>query len=500
MAEIIILRAGVEVSRARLSDAPARVGRDSANEIVVDDPRASRNHAVIVFQNGFYVLKDQGSTHGVILGDERVAQRSLRDGDALRIGDWSLVFVERDGAPAPSGGSDQAGTRRLEALFEITVALQTQADFGAVVDGLMLKALNIMGAERGFLMLRSPGSDDLRLFAARDTKGPVSGMDAESVSRSLMQTVLKTGRAVLVENALADAQWQTDSMVHNRIHSALCVPLTSRDEVGGVIYVDHRSRARAFSEKDLEFFSTFALIAKAAMDSNRAYWDLVDGLFQASDDFIAVCGEDGLIARANRGAAALLGIDAAALASRPFDGLFPAQERERAEALRVSIRDSRSVCGVDFTLERPGGARIPLNISGFSLRDSRGRPAGTCLIGRDLSEHAALVRQLTEANARLRELHEMKMELVGGLANEFKDALSLIVGYAGIMRDLKGGSPEDRQRLSIILSAGQKLIALIAEVVDLTRIETGTTGLQVSPVDVREFRLMTGYCGLPSTA
>jgi len=380
-------------------------------------------------------------------------------------------------------GTGLESSRRLSALFELSLTLETTADFSGILDQLLAKAIGIMSAERGFIMLADPGSRNLKVHVARDRGGPISDLESESVSRSLMTQVLDSGKPVLVANAQS-AEWGTKSMLANQIHSALCVPLKSHDDVTGVIYVDHRSRDSAFTEQDLAFFTTFAILAKAAIDSSRAYWELVDSIFKASDDFIVVCGTDGRIKQANRGAANLLGLNAAEIASRSFESLFNEPYREKAAALCATALRTGLASETDIELSGRGGRPVPMSISGFSLRDRAGGSAGICLIGRDLSEVKALIRQLEEANSKLQELNDMKSELVGMIAHEFKNALAVISGYADIMIHHPGRSPKDVENLGFIMQGVERLIRLISELLDLTRIETGKIGLRPSVFNV----------------
>jgi DNA-binding SARP family transcriptional activator len=70
-----------------------RIGRMPGSAIVLDDPKASRNHAVVAASATGYVITDLHSTNGTRLGGEVVAgTRRLRDGDVIEIGSRRLVF------------------------------------------------------------------------------------------------------------------------------------------------------------------------------------------------------------------------------------------------------------------------------------------------------------------------------------------------------------------------------------------------------------------------
>jgi pSer/pThr/pTyr-binding forkhead associated (FHA) protein len=72
--------------------AKARIGRALDNEIVVTDASVSRHHAAIESVNGGYRLRDLESQNGTYVGGARISEASLRNGDAVRIGDAVFTF------------------------------------------------------------------------------------------------------------------------------------------------------------------------------------------------------------------------------------------------------------------------------------------------------------------------------------------------------------------------------------------------------------------------
>lgn len=85
--------AGMEFA---LTTAYTVIGRDKTADIMLKDPLVSRQHAVIVYHDGAYVLKDLDSTNGTHLQGASVKQANLRHRDAFRVGDTTLQFVLDD--------------------------------------------------------------------------------------------------------------------------------------------------------------------------------------------------------------------------------------------------------------------------------------------------------------------------------------------------------------------------------------------------------------------
>jgi pSer/pThr/pTyr-binding forkhead associated (FHA) protein len=78
-----------------------RLGRETDNEVVLDDPATSRHHAQIQFHDGRYVLTDLGSANGTYVNDQRVNAHPLSDGDRIRVGQ-NVLLTSIVGPPAPA--------------------------------------------------------------------------------------------------------------------------------------------------------------------------------------------------------------------------------------------------------------------------------------------------------------------------------------------------------------------------------------------------------------
>jgi len=69
------------------------IGRDSSNEIPVNDAEVSRRHSRLTFQGGKYVLDDMGSTNGTFVNGQRLTgPRVLKSGEVISLGE-QIVFV-----------------------------------------------------------------------------------------------------------------------------------------------------------------------------------------------------------------------------------------------------------------------------------------------------------------------------------------------------------------------------------------------------------------------
>ncbi|MBW2252897.1 MAG: FHA domain-containing protein [Deltaproteobacteria bacterium] len=81
------------------------IGRLANNDIHIDYPAVSRQHARIIRNQGNYLIEDLKSTNGIYLNKVRIISRYLKDGDVINIGRHTLVVnikTENDKKPAYS--------------------------------------------------------------------------------------------------------------------------------------------------------------------------------------------------------------------------------------------------------------------------------------------------------------------------------------------------------------------------------------------------------------
>jgi len=92
----LIMRSGPTPGAAfNLEGDQLTIGRDSANEIVINDAEISRRHARLTYQGGKYVLEDLGSTNGTFVNGQRLAgPRVLKPGEVVSFGEQIVLVFE----------------------------------------------------------------------------------------------------------------------------------------------------------------------------------------------------------------------------------------------------------------------------------------------------------------------------------------------------------------------------------------------------------------------
>ena len=84
---------GVAPREYSVRDASVRIGRDGDNDLVLPDPRVSRQHGLLSARQGGLVYTDLGSTNGSFVNAGRVREVALGPGDVLQLGDSTVTVA-----------------------------------------------------------------------------------------------------------------------------------------------------------------------------------------------------------------------------------------------------------------------------------------------------------------------------------------------------------------------------------------------------------------------
>src|SRR5512144_2692370 len=103
--EIVVLSGACAGSVFVLADVPMVVGRSPESHVMIGDPWISSMHAMFERRGGEIWVVDLDSRNGTFVGDERVAEARIADGDVVRFGrtEVRLDLEHGDRARRPAG-------------------------------------------------------------------------------------------------------------------------------------------------------------------------------------------------------------------------------------------------------------------------------------------------------------------------------------------------------------------------------------------------------------
>lgn len=305
--ERIVFLSGPNQGNAFEIEETVTIGRNPTSTIYLEDPQVSRRHAMIEQTPNGTFLRDLGSGNGTYVGNRRIIECRLSDGDLVRIGATEFRY---EGAAAASGvhlntpealaghveAADAANVyetffqaprvavtleqlrdaqNRLAAVYKANQIIASEQDLRRLFASVMEQIFSLIPAHNGVILLKDEKTGELV------TEFVKSGSGNTVISSTIVSRAVECGEAILTVDAADDARFEAGaSIIAQNISSAMCTPLTHQNERLGALYVDTRGTTNAFSKSDLELLVALSGPAAVAIKNaqyvhklERAYHD-----------------------------------------------------------------------------------------------------------------------------------------------------------------------------------------------------------------------------------
>jgi signal transduction histidine kinase len=337
------------------------------------------------------------------------------------------------------GASHALGSEDLQVLYEVSKAVNSTLILDEILSIVMKKSIELLKAERGFLMLLD-SDGKLQFKTAHNIKKVELDKNDLQVSTTIAEGVVKTGRSVYTSDALNDGRFaEKQSVLQMNIRSAMCVPLRIKDHLIGVVYLDNSSKANIFLQSDLYLFELFADQAALAIQNAQLYTELFnlqrfqEAILDKTPVGIIAIEENGIIRSFNAAAVSLF--ERASLFQRLYDTspvgqnmleLLPEGERK---FWRENIADSGETAVEIEThrLKNEGQDIIfRLRFSPFSHMD--GDTDGRIIVAEDITDKVILEQYLI-----LSEKMIAKGEMAAAIGHELNNYLATISSNAQLL-------------------------------------------------------------------
>jgi serine phosphatase RsbU (regulator of sigma subunit) len=430
------------------------IGRSSVADLCFpDDNGLSRQHFAVENEGGAWLLRDLGSKNGTTLNGARVtAPMPLKSGDRIMAGHLivicdggsgsstrplvffdpqdedevqtssSTVITNLEGViqPDEAQGSSQSASAQVSALVRAGNELASHRPLPELFRFILDLAIQAVNADRGVLLTAEESGLEVRA-----NKG-----EGFHISRAVRDRVLNSGSSVLVrDTSIDDAFRERRSIVEQNIRTLMAVPLQTRDQIIGIIYVDSPSLQREFTKDDLSVLTVMANVAAIRIEQTR---------------FAEIEQARQLMAR---------DLEQAAEIQKSF--LPQVAPAVRNLDLAGHNAACRTVGGDYFDFFRYGDSRVALVLGDVS---GKGMPASLLMMGlqarvqvlieepKNLAEVMTRLNRITSANCPSNRFITFFFCIVDGDTGEVAFCNAghnppLIVRKSGAMEELEGGGP-----------------------------------------------------------
>jgi sigma-B regulation protein RsbU (phosphoserine phosphatase) len=291
---------GSEQKNIILNRTPFNVGRKVDKDLVIADPRVSRDHAQIMQEGQDFFLVDLGSKHGTFVNGERIQRQKLERGDRLEFGARDSAYILFNPAHATSNTAreflsqisgiqikpEATDLEKLTLFLDAARRLNTTGVLDEILMTMLDVTLQLTRAERGYVFLNDE-EGKLRLAAGRNSKKEPL-LDDKTISHSILEESMRSNSEFLLTDTsesldLAGRQ----SVVAYDLRTVVCIPLRKMQvqatreaqtpapgvhvaaQAIGVLYVDSRFASRDIKGVGKDILRTIATEAASLIENAR---------------------------------------------------------------------------------------------------------------------------------------------------------------------------------------------------------------------------------------
>jgi PAS domain S-box-containing protein len=412
-------------------------------------------------------------------------------------GRHAFLRLQADGDAAGATISTLGAQLDAVAAVKAAQAVSSEIVLERLVRTLLVIAVESAGADRALLLLLL--HDGQAQVEAEATTGP-AGVEViprrreaghHELAASIMNYAIRSRTPVILGDATSSDLFSMDAYVRRqRPRSVLCLPLLKQARLVGLLYMENSLVPNAFTAERTALLDVLAAQAAISLENARLYADVRDRearirqLVDSSIIGIFFWNAQG-ITDANDAFLELIGYSRDDLAAGrvQWPQITPAdQQAQEAQVLERLLAEGQSPTHErDFI--RQDGTRVAAMVGGVLLEGLRDQGVSFVLdlTERKQAEAERAARQLAEA------ANEAKSAFLANMSHELRTPLNGILGFAQILQRDETLTQEQARALKVIDESGQHLLALINDILDLARIDSGKLELQADAVDLQQF-------------
>jgi PAS domain S-box-containing protein len=187
-------------------------------------------------------------------------------------------------------------------------------------------------------------------------------------------------------------------------------------------------------------------------------------IVESSDDAIVSRTLDGTIQSWNGAAERMYEYSAAEAIGKPISILYPHGQRDEIPAILEKIKRGDIVRNFETIRATKDGKQIHIALTVSPIKDVSGRIVGASAIGRDITESKQMEDMFRQAQKM-----EAVGRLAGGVAHDFNNMLSVILGYSELLLERADTDGQVRMQCEEIKRAGDRAASLTRQLLAFSR-------------------------------
>src|SRR6202140_1519091 len=394
---------------------------------------------------------------------------------------YELTYIRKDGSRFPAVVSVTA-LRDAKDVIIGYLLIGTELKAGALQSAIFNSAnfSSIATDAKGVIQIFNVGAERMLGFAAADVMNRITPADIsdpqELIARAKalsveLATPITPGFEALVFKASRGIEdiYELTYIRKDGSRFPAVVSVTAlrdaQDVIIGYLLIGTDNTARKLVEEE----------QKKSDQRLRDQQFYTRSLIESNIDALMTTDPSGIITDVTKQMEALTGCTRDELVGAPFKGYFT--DPDRAEAAIKRVLSEKSVTDYELTARARDGKQTVVSYNATTFYDRTRTRQGVSAAARDVRERKRVEAELQQAKATAESASQTKSDFLASMRQEIRTPMNAIMGIADLLAKT-ALSPEQDKYVQIFRRAGDNLLNLINDILDLSKVEASQLELE----------------------
>lgn len=422
-----------------------------------------------------------------------------KDGTDFPVHVSASVIKDDNGEPIALIGvsSDITDKKKSEqqqkVIYEITQAVAVTENLEELLQSIHQSLKKVFYAENCFIAVHDENNGLFSFPYFVDQFDPTP--EPLAMAKSCSAYVFRTGKSFLFTPELFRRLEEQDEVrqVGSFSPSWVGVPLKTPQRTIGVLVLQHYEKENVYSESDLQFLDSVGSQIAIAIERRQAEIELRENeilmrsITDSAQDAILMMDHEGMISYWNPAAERIFGYtQSEAIGQNLHNFIVPQRFHPTHHSAFHRFQKTGFGGAIGKTLDLEALTKegneisVQVSLSAFQL-NNHWNAVG---IIRDVSEQKKTEQALLKAKQEAETANKFKSMFLANMSHEIRTPLNAIIGFSQLMSRDKSLSDNQKEYNRSIIHAGEHLLSLINDILELSKIEAGRVVISPSNIDL----------------
>jgi len=422
-----------------------------------------------------------------------------KDGTDFHVFVSTSIIKDYNGRPLALIGvtSEKTEQKKLElehqVIFEMTKGISETANLNEFLKSIHLSLKKVLYAENCFVAIYDENTGLFSFPYFVDQLDPMP--EPQAMKNSVTSYVYRTGKPLLLTPEVSQKLEEQNKieLIGSPSPSWIGVPLKTPSKTIGVLVLQHYSEENVYSKRDIQFLYSAASTIAIAIERKQAEAvlreseNILRSITDSAHDAIIMIDAEGMISYWNPAAERILGYTRSeAMGMNLYNLIVPPRfHQSHYTAFPIfQVTGQGAAVGKTLDLEalRKDGNEISVQFSLSAIQIHNSWHAVGVL--RDVTDQKKIEQALLKAKQEAEMANKFKSIFLANMSHEIRTPLNAIIGFSQLMNRDKMLSDTQKEYTVSIINAGEHLLSLINDILELSKIEAGRVVLNPADIDL----------------